>query len=560
VKAFRRELDARGSNPAGRTWFYAPYDQLTSGVGPLGREDPRRVGLILVESPNKAGQRPYHKQKLALVLANQRHFALEQAERGVAVRYLVGASYAEALASCTAELGPVTMMEAAERELRVELAPLVSAGALRVVPHEGWLTTREDFAKAVGDKPPWKMDGFYRHVREVTGVLMDHGAPEGGRFSFDAENRKAWKGTPKAAKPPRFAPDAITLEVGELITAQFARHPGELDLEALPATQKDAEQLWGWALSQCLPHFGPYEDAMSVSSTTLFHTRISGLLNLHRLLPSRVVRDVEAADLPLASREGFIRQILGWREFVRHVHRETDGLRFGSKSRLSVAGKPGDGGYHVWAGRAWDVPVSRLAEGGARPNALGASAPMPPAYWGARSGLDCLDRVVSDVWREGYSHHITRLMILSNLATLLGIDPRSLTDWFWVAYIDAYDWVVEPNVLGMGTYATGDLMITKPYVSGAAYIDRMSDYCGDCAFDPKQNCPVTRLYWDFLARHADRFARNPRMSTAVAAGRKRAPEQQEEDARIANRMRAALALGETVSPETLGVSALRTKR
>jgi deoxyribodipyrimidine photolyase-related protein len=151
-------------------------------------------------------------------------------------------------------------------------------------------------------------------------------------------------------------------------------------------------------------------------------------------------------------------------------------------------------------------------------------------------------------------------MILSNLATLLGIDPRSLTDWFWVAYIDAYDWVVEPNVLGMGTYATGDLMITKPYVSGAAYIDRMSDYCGDCAFDPKQNCPVTRLYWDFLARHADRFARNPRMSTAVAAGRKRAPEQQEEDARIANRMRAALALGETVSPETLGVSALRTKR
>ena len=141
-----------------------------------------------------------------------------------------------------------------------------------------------------------------------------------------------------------------------------------------------------------------------------------------------------------------------------------------------------------------------------RPNHLEARDPLPPAFWGEPSGLHCLDHVVSDVWETGYGHHITRLMVLSNLATLLGVDPEALSDWFWIAYVDAYDWVVEPNVLGMGTYALGDLFVTKPYVSGAAYIHRMSDYCDGCAFDPKSSCPITPLYWDFLARHRDRLA------------------------------------------------------
>ena len=266
---------------------------------------------------------------------------------------------------------------------------------------------------------------------------------------------------------------------------------------------------------------------MSSRSSGLFHTRISALLNLHRLLPSRAIADVAGMTLPLASQEGFIRQILGWREFVRHVHRATDGFRNLPGGAPSIAERPGDGGYARWAGKPWgeslrpagsgqaaagsdrNAPEAGDPEGGATPSALGASEPLPPAFWGTLSGLTCLDRVVADVWAEGYSHHITRLMVLANLATLLDVSPRELTDWFWIAYTDAYDWVVEPNVLGMGTYAVGDLMTTKPYVSGAAYIARMSDYCDRCAFDPKTTCPITRLYWAFFARHEGRLQGQP---------------------------------------------------
>ena len=156
-------------------------------------------------------------------------------------------------------------------------------------------------------------------------------------------------------------------------------------------------------------------------------------------------------------------------------------------------------------------------DGDAAPSALEADRPLPPAYWGEASGLHCLDHVVAGVWAEGYGHHITRLMVLANLATLLDVSPRELTDWFWVAYTDAYDWVVEPNVLGMGTFAVGDLMVTKPYVSGAAYIDRMGDFCAGCAFDPKRDCPITDLYWAFLDRHRQRLSRNPRLGLALAS-------------------------------------------
>jgi deoxyribodipyrimidine photolyase-related protein len=183
------------------------------------------------------------------------------------------------------------------------------------------------------------------------------------------------------------------------------------------------------------------------------------------------------------------------------------------------------------------------------PSVLGASGPLPPVFWGSPSGLACLDRVVADVWAEGYSHHITRLMVLANLATLLDVSPRELTDWFWVAYADAYDWVVEPNVLGMGTYAVGDLMTTKPYVSGAAYIARMSDYCESCAFDPATTCPITRLYWAFLARHEVRLRDNPRLRLPLQALRKRPAARREEDARTFQQVRSALGAGRTLSPQ-----------
>jgi deoxyribodipyrimidine photolyase-related protein len=400
------------------------------------------------------------------------------------------------------------MMRAAERELREDLAPLVATGAIVELPHEGWLTTTAQF-RASQAGPPWRMDAFYRHVRRETGILMRDGKPLGGKWSFDAENRRSWNGVPRAAVPPRFEPDPIKDEVVALVRERFASHPGALDPGALPATLAEAESVWMWARHACLPLFGPYEDAMSERSTTLFHTRIAPLLHLHRLLPRRVVEDAAGMRLPLASQEGFVRQILGWREFVRHVHEATDGFR--------------------------DRP---LREGGT----------LPPAYWGTPSGLRCLDTVVASVWREGYSHHITRLMVLANVATLLDVSPRELTDWFWAAYTDAYDWVVEPNVLGMGTFAAGDVMTTKPYVAGAAYLAKMGDSCRGCAFDPKTTCPITPLYWAWLGRRRGELEGIPRMTLPLAAEARRDPARRRDDAATFERVREALARGETLRP------------
>ncbi|HEX6883526.1 MAG TPA: cryptochrome/photolyase family protein [Planctomycetota bacterium] len=530
MSAFLRRLSAFRAGGA-RRWLFVPYDQLSDEVGPLAREQPGTLGIVLVESARKGRTRPYHKQKLALVLASLRHFALEQAERGVAVRHVrTEGSYADALRAASAELGLLRAMEPAERELRVELAPLVAEGRLELLPHEGWLTTPEQFRAAVGARPPWRMDRFYRHVRRTSGILMDAaGKPLGGKLSFDAENRRSWRGEPPAPEPPLFEPDEVTREVCTLVERRFGDHPGRLDPRRLPASRADVETLWSWARSACLPHFGPFEDAFSARSSGLFHTRLSALMNLLRLPPRRILADVLALELPLASQEGFVRQILGWREFVRHVHRETDGFR------ANLGGEP-EG--------AADAP--------ARPSHLEAHAPLPPAWWGTSSGLACLDHAVAGVWAEGYSHHIVRLMVLSNLATLLGVEPRELTDWFWVAYTDAYDWVVEPNVLGMGTFAVGELMTTKPYVSGAAYLDRMGDLCEGCRFDPARDCPITPLYWDFLARNGARLAGNARLAMPLRSAARRTPAQRARDARVAARVRERLTAGSEVRPEDCG--------
>ncbi|MCA9544711.1 MAG: cryptochrome/photolyase family protein [Myxococcales bacterium] len=547
---FAQRLAGVTPDPSGRRWLYVPYDQLGHHLGPLADAPAHELGVVLVEHPGKAARRPYRQQKLAYVLANGRHFALELAARGVAVRHVVAKTptYRDTLRPLAAELGPLAVMEPAERELRRDLQPLLDEGALVALPHPGWLTTRADFVQGTGAAPPWRMDRFYKHVRRRTGVLMDgRGKPMGGRFSFDGENRQPWKGEPPAPTPPTFAPDAVTQEVGDLIARRFGHHPGTLDLTALPATQADAERVWAWAKAACLPHFGPWEDAMSRRSHSLFHTRLSPLLNLQRLSAQRVLDDALALDIPLNSKEGFVRQLIGWREFVRHVHRDTDGFR----TQATTRDGPGDGGWGRWRGAEWPGSADPQALGGADPQALVGTDPVPPAFWGTPSGLSCLDTVVAELWATGYTHHIPRLMVLANLATLLGVAPRDLADWFWVAYVDAYDWVVEPNVLGMGTYGVGDLMTTKPYVSGAAYIDKMSDYCQGCAFDPKTTCPITRLYWAFLARNTPALADNMRVKLPLASCRKRSAAQQAEDERVFAAVRAALQAGERLTPDAL---------
>ncbi|MBI1291107.1 deoxyribodipyrimidine photolyase [bacterium] len=549
---FQNQLDA--INPAagsGRRWVYVPYDQLTDDVGPLATLPPQQVGIVLVESEWWMRRRPYHRQKLALLMLNQRAFALEQAQRGVAVRYLVTRdSHRAALERELRESGgSAIVMEPAERELRVELEPLVREGLLEMVRHEGWLTTREDFHQGTGMAPPFRMDAFYRHVRQRTGYLMENGKPLGGKYSHDHDNREAWSGNPSAPETPRFAMDALRDEVATLIEREYHQHPGRLDVEALPATASDAEQWWAWAKEACLPHFGPYEDAMSTASRGLFHTRLSPLINIHRLLPRRIVEESLTLAIPLNSKEGFLRQMIGWREFVRHIHDATDGFRSLDRRRVSVMEHAGDGGWGNWLGREWPRPDPLPGlDGGAMSNAFEATEPLPAAFWNGCSGMNCLDTVVQSVWDEGWSHHITRLMVVSNIATLLEYSPRDLTDWFWVGYIDAYDWVVEPNVLGMSTHSAGDVMTTKPYIAGSAYINKMSDYCQECRFSPNGDCPIKRLYWAFLDRHENQLAGNMRLRQIMAALRKRSARDREMDRTVFEITQQRLRAGEELRP------------
>jgi deoxyribodipyrimidine photolyase-related protein len=539
-----------------RTWIYVPYDQVTDEIGPLSHHEPSELGIVMVETTWKGRRRPYHRQKLLLILANQRQFALEQARRGVAVDYrLDDRRYGEVLADACEDYGTLQAMRPAERELRADLSALYEAGKLEYRHHEGFLTSRETFEESQNGLP-WRMDAFYRRVRQKSGILMDGDSPVGGKYSFDAENRDFWPGEPPAPDLPAFSPDGITAEVVELIEREFAEHPGELRPERLPTTADQADKLWQWALDNCMEHFGQFEDAMSTESQALFHTRISPLLNIHRLLPKRVVRDVAEADIPLNSKEGFIRQVLGWREFMRHVHDMTDGFRdlpsgYEDLPTESVSDSPGTGGWEQWQEQTWDAPERRVEEldEGAAPNFLEGDVPVPPAFWGEESGLRCLDEVVSDVWSEGWSHHITRLMVLSNIATLLGVSPRSLTDWFWVAYVDAFDWVVEPNVLGMGSFGLGDLFMTKPYVSGANYINKMSDYCDDCQFDPDKNCPLTSMYWGFLNEQEQKLSGNRRMGLMLGMMRKRSDDQKKMDQSILERVRRELQRGNRLNAE-----------
>jgi deoxyribodipyrimidine photolyase-related protein len=554
---------ARPEDPARmRHWWTVLPDQLdlchwrqvASAARSRGEPLP---GVVLVESGEWLRRRPYHRQRVAIILLNLRAFAAELRGEGFDVdeRRTAG-TMVDALREAAALRGPMLAHEPAEREVRAELRPLVEGGALRFVPNPHWITTDVDFRAAASGRG-WKMDSFYRAVRARTGILMKAGAPVGGKLSFDHDNRERWDGIPAAPDVPRFAETPLRREVEREVEERFARHPGRLDVQALPATHEDTERLWEWGTTRCLPHFGPYEDAMSERSRGLFHTRISPVLNLGRIRPQRLVDDVLASGAPLQSVEGFVRQVIGWREYVRHVHGATDGFRMLDGRPAEVRPAPGDGGYARWAGERWQPagPAPAGVDGGAAPSHLGGErTPLPPAFWGTASGMRCLDAVVESVWDEAWSHHITRLMVLGNLATLLDVDARELGDWFWVAYMDAWDWVVEPNVLGMATYSAGGAMTTKPYVAGSAYLEKMGDFCGACAFSPGSTCPITRLYWAFLARNEPVLKGNPRMKLVMGSFRRRSEAERGRDAAAFVHVRDMLVNGKAISPDSVAAA------
>ena len=536
---FASQVNSVGPKDAQR-WVWLAYDQLNLAfLESLERAD-ESLGVILIESSRKGRSKPFHQQKLAFLLSNQRHFALEVQAQGIPVHFVsTDRSFGDALKGL-GDFGVIESFEHAERSLRKSVETLVAEGKVVLHPHPGWLTQREWFESSVGTEPPFRMDKFYRRVRKETGWLMEEGKPVGGKYSFDAENRFPWKGEEQPPSAPVYSVDEVDEEVAEMVRVQFGDHPGHVDLSTVPTSKDDANQALAFAL-RCLPHFGRYEDAMTEESIGLFHSRLASLTNLHRVLPIRIVEEILGEQAPLNSVEGFLRQMI-WREYVHHVHDVTDGFRSLEIQRSSAQ-----------RGARWHHATDRTDEG--HPNFLNQHEALPQAYWGTESGLRCLDACVEPVMDEGWTHHIPRLMVLSNVANLLDVNPRELTDWFHAAFIDAYDWVVEPNVLGMGTFALGTAMMTKPYVAGSAYINRMSDHCKSCAFHPKKNCPMTRLYWAYLARHGEAFEGNHRMSMTLRNVQRRSPEERDLDAATFEHVKEVLGNGGTLRPE--GVQDLR---
>jgi deoxyribodipyrimidine photolyase-related protein len=378
---------------------------------------------------------------------------------------------------------------------------------LEITEHANFISTAAEFERlfARGQKRV-TMETFYRKMRVKTGILMDGDDPVGGAWNFDAENRKPPKRGMRFPAEPIVPLRDHAREAIALVEKHFPDHPGEIGTFDMPVTRADALAYADDFFRNRLANFGPYEDAMLVGEARLYHSRLSAAINVGLLHPLELCQHAElayrAGDVPLASAEGFVRQLIGWREFV-------------------------------WQSYWRTMPEYRTR------NALGADLPVPRFYRDGDTDMAC-QREAHRVVRElGWAHHIVRLMILGNFALIAGIDPQAMTDWFWYMFVDGYDWVMVPNVIGMTLHADGGFVGTKPYAASANYINRMSNYCGICRYDPKKTtgedaCPYNALYWDFIDRNERRFARNTRMSLPLRnwAGR-------DDEAKTAIRARAA---------------------
>ncbi len=479
-------------------------DQLSPAIAALAGLDPGADTVLMAEVMGECTYVPHHPQKIALVLAAMRHFARALRARGVAVRYVAlddpantGTLAGEVARACAA-LKPDAIIATEPGEYRV-LEAMRGWAEQTGIPCEirddtRFLCSRADFAAWAGSKKQLRMEFFYREMRRRHRILMEGDDPVGGKWNYDPENRKS---LPAGLAPPeakRFPPTAETREVLALVAARFADHYGSLDGFDWPVTARDAEAGFADFLARRLPGFGDWQDAMAADRDFMFHSLVSVPLNLGLLDPLDLCRraeaEYEAGRAPLNAVEGFIRQILGWREFIRGIY--------------------------------W-----RHMPGYATLNALGADLPLPDFYWTGATDMRCMAQAIGQTLRRAYAHHIQRLMVTGNFALLAGIAPDAVDRWYLAVYADAYEWVEMPNTRGMALHADGGIVGSKPYAASSAYIARMSDYCAGCHYDVKdatgpRACPFNALYWDFIARHADRFAANPRMAMPVRTWHKMA--------------------------------------
>ena len=466
-------------------------DQLSRGLSAL-----RDLGdgdvVLMCEVAEEATHVRHHRKKIAFLFAAMRHFAEDLRKSGILVDYR---AYDEGIGSFTEALRGAMERHGADRVVATEASEYrvleMQRGwrddlgiAVEIRPDNRFVATRQEFADWAEGRKELRMEFFYREMRRKTGYLMDAGGnPEGGQWNFDKDNRAALPDDVAIPERLEFSVDGVTAEVLDLVRSRFADHPGDLDGFAYPVTRRQALHYLDWFVDEALPSFGTYQDAMKQGEALLFHSHLSALINCGLLDPRECCDRAEAAwrdgAAPLNAVEGFVRQIIGWREYIRGVY---------------------------WL---------KMPDYG-KANALGAKRDLPDFFWTGETQMNCLRQSIAETLQNAYAHHIQRLMVIGNFALLAGFDPKQVQDWYLEIYHDAYEWVEMPNVVGMILYADGGLVASKPYAASGAYINRMSDYCGNCRYAvTKKNgakaCPFNYLYWDFLARNRNRLSGNHRM-------------------------------------------------
>ncbi|POA27701.1 MULTISPECIES: cryptochrome/photolyase family protein [unclassified Pseudomonas] len=466
-------------------------DQLSFDLASLQTLDSERDTVLLVEVMEEASHVPHHPQKIALIFSAMRHFAQALRDQGVRVEY-VTLDDPHNSGSVPGEL------RRWQQRLQVEEVHVTECGDWRLEQSirdcglpihwhadTRFLCSRAEFAAWAAGKKQLRMEFFYREMRRKSRLLLNgDGTPVGGAWNFDAENRKSLPKGVKAPYPIRFGNDAITRDVLALVRARFSQHYGALDDFNYPVTHADAQALWEYFLDYGLAGFGDYQDAMASDEPFLFHARISAALNIGLLDLRQLCSDVESAywagRIALNAAEGFIRQLIGWREYVRGVY---------------------------WL----KMPNYELG------NAFGNDRPLPEFYWTGATQMNCMRQAIGQSLQHAYAHHIQRLMVTGNFALLAGIAPSQICEWYLAIYMDAFDWVELPNTLGMVMHADGGYLGSKPYCASGQYINRMSDYCRSCAYKVSEStadnaCPFNALYWHFLMRHGEQLRGNQRMA------------------------------------------------
>jgi deoxyribodipyrimidine photolyase-related protein len=469
-------------------------DQLSRNISSLEGLNPAETRVLIMEVWDEATYVKHHKQKIVLIFAAMRHFAEELRAEGWQVDYVRlddpanTGSFTGEVARAVERHGASEVRVTEASEWRVMQAMTDWEGRLpcpvTILPDTRFIATHAEFRAFADGRKHLTMEYFYREMRRKTGLLMEGDKPVSGVWNLDADNREPPKGDMKAPPAPKFAPDAITEEVIALVAARFPDHFGDLEPFGWPVTRAEALQAAEAFFAQRLTLFGPYQDAMVHGKDDLYHSMLSTSLNIGLLDPLELCRAAEAAyksgTAPLNSVEGFIRQIIGWREYVRGFYWYT---------------MPG------------------LAEA----NELAAHRPLPEFFWTGQTDMRCLSDCIRTTREDAHAHHIQRLMVLGNFCLIAGIDPRDVQDWYLAVYADAFEWVELPNVSGMVLYADGGRLATKPYAASGNYINKMSDYCKGCRYEIGEKsgdkaCPFNYLYWAFLHRHRDRFGKNPRMA------------------------------------------------